>query len=139
MADMCRSSWIGGSAEMVDDTLTKVIITPRQTTRRANHRRRASVVGAGWGDAPVLGWLVETIVRTVAPLAMQTPSQMDVVAMTQPAGRAGPDTDAVITLIGRFADRDAWQAEGWCRIEHALELIGTRSAMILMREIYYGG
>ncbi|MGW4152193.1 winged helix-turn-helix transcriptional regulator [Micromonospora chersina] len=64
---------------------------------------------------------------------------MGVVAMTPPAGPAGPDTDAVIALTGRFADRDAWQAEGWCRIEHALELIGTRSAMILMREIYYGG
>ncbi|NES31245.1 winged helix DNA-binding protein [Micromonospora terminaliae] len=59
--------------------------------------------------------------------------------MTQAAGPAGSDTDAVISLTGRFADRDAWQAEGWCRIEHALELIGTRSAMILMREIYYGG
>ncbi|MFG2886747.1 winged helix-turn-helix transcriptional regulator [Streptomyces sp. NPDC048297] len=49
------------------------------------------------------------------------------------------DTEAAITRAGRFADRDAWDAEGWCHMEHALELVGTRSAMILMREIYYGG
>jgi DNA-binding HxlR family transcriptional regulator len=45
----------------------------------------------------------------------------------------------VITLAGRFADRDRWTAEGWCSIERALGLIGTRSAMVLMREAFYGG
>ena len=35
---------------------------------------------------------------------------------------------------GAFEDRDAWSAQGWCRMERALELIGTRSAMVLLRE-----
>ncbi|MFC4591206.1 winged helix-turn-helix transcriptional regulator [Sphaerisporangium corydalis] len=46
--------------------------------------------------------------------------------------------DDVITLVGPFADRDAWTAQGWCSIERALEVVGTRSAMILLREVYYG-
>ncbi|HEX5402273.1 MAG TPA: helix-turn-helix domain-containing protein [Pseudonocardiaceae bacterium] len=45
----------------------------------------------------------------------------------------------VITLAGPFAERDRWTAEGWCSIERALGLIGTRSAMVLMRESFYGG
>ncbi|HEX4224979.1 MAG TPA: helix-turn-helix domain-containing protein [Pseudonocardiaceae bacterium] len=45
----------------------------------------------------------------------------------------------VIARVGRFVDRDEWSAEGWCKIERALELIGTRSAMILIREAFYGG
>jgi DNA-binding HxlR family transcriptional regulator len=45
----------------------------------------------------------------------------------------------VLERQGAFADRDAWTAEGWCRIERALELVGTRSAMILLREVFYGG
>jgi DNA-binding HxlR family transcriptional regulator len=49
-----------------------------------------------------------------------------------------PPGEEVITLAGAFADRDAWTAEGWCSIERALELVGTRSAMILLREVYYG-
>lgn len=44
----------------------------------------------------------------------------------------------VMTLTGPFADRDAWTAKGWCSIERALEVVGTRSAMILLREMYYG-
>ncbi|MEU6219186.1 helix-turn-helix domain-containing protein [Streptomyces sp. NPDC047022] len=55
-------------------------------------------------------------------------------------GTSEPGAEAaVIARTGRFSDRDAWDAEGWCHMEHALELVGTRSAMILMREIYYGG
>lgn len=49
------------------------------------------------------------------------------------------DDPPVVTLAGRFADRDAWTAEGWCTIERALKLVGTRSAMILLREAFYGG
>jgi DNA-binding HxlR family transcriptional regulator len=45
----------------------------------------------------------------------------------------------VITLVGRRADRDSWTAAGWCPIERALDLIGTRSAMILLREVFFGG
>jgi DNA-binding HxlR family transcriptional regulator len=44
-----------------------------------------------------------------------------------------------MTLTGRFADRDKWDAEGWCSLERALGLIGTRSAMTLVREAFYGG
>lgn len=44
----------------------------------------------------------------------------------------------VITPAGRFADRDRWQAQGWCSLERALELIGTRSAMVLLREAFFG-
>ena|SRR5579875_28107 len=47
--------------------------------------------------------------------------------------------DPVFTRAGGFADRDAWSAPGWCAIERSLELIGTRSAMVLVREAFYGG
>lgn len=45
----------------------------------------------------------------------------------------------VLERRGAFADRDAWTARGWCRIERSLDLIGTRSAMLLIRELFYGG
>ncbi|WP_304045185.1 helix-turn-helix domain-containing protein [Jatrophihabitans endophyticus] len=55
-------------------------------------------------------------------------------------GETGATADrAVMTLVGRFADRDAWTAAGWCTLERALEIVGTRSAMILLREAFYGG
>jgi len=37
-----------------------------------------------------------------------------------------------------MSDRDRWQADGWCTIGKALDVIGTRSAMLLMREAFYG-
>ncbi|MEW2498341.1 helix-turn-helix domain-containing protein [Streptomyces nodosus] len=43
-----------------------------------------------------------------------------------------------ITLLPPFSDRDRWTAEGWCPMERTLELIGTRSAMVLLREVFYG-
>ena len=46
---------------------------------------------------------------------------------------------AAMERQGAFEDRDAWSAQGWCRMERALELIGTRSAMVLLREVFYGG
>jgi DNA-binding HxlR family transcriptional regulator len=49
------------------------------------------------------------------------------------------ETSDVMTLAGPFADRDRWSGEGWCSIERALGLIGTRSAMLLVREAFYGG
>jgi len=46
--------------------------------------------------------------------------------------------DRVATLEGPLADRDAWSAVGNCSIERALQVVGTRSAMLLMREAFYG-
>ena len=50
---------------------------------------------------------------------------------------AGPGP--VLERLGAFAERDRWPAKGWCRIERALELVGTRSAMLVVRELFYGG
>src|ERR1700761_2942076 len=47
--------------------------------------------------------------------------------------------DELITPTGRLAGRATAAAEGWCPIERALERVGTRSAMILLREVFYGG
>jgi DNA-binding HxlR family transcriptional regulator len=44
----------------------------------------------------------------------------------------------VATLEGPLADREAWSTHGACSIERAMGTIGTRSAMLLMREAYYG-
>lgn len=42
-----------------------------------------------------------------------------------------------ITLAGRLADRDSWQAEN-CPIVAALDVVGTRSAFVILREAFYG-
>jgi DNA-binding HxlR family transcriptional regulator len=41
-------------------------------------------------------------------------------------------------LQGTLADRDAWSAVGACPIEKTMALVGTKSAMLIMREAYYG-
>ncbi|TPG31797.1 winged helix-turn-helix transcriptional regulator [Mycolicibacterium hodleri] len=41
-------------------------------------------------------------------------------------------------LQGPLADRDSWSAVGHCPIEKTMGLVGTRSAMLIMREAYYG-
>ena len=41
-------------------------------------------------------------------------------------------------LEGVLADRDAWSAVGNCSIEKTMELLGTKSAMLIMREASYG-
>jgi DNA-binding HxlR family transcriptional regulator len=41
-------------------------------------------------------------------------------------------------LQGRLADRDAWSAVGRCPIEKTMTLLGTKSAMLIMREAFYG-
>jgi DNA-binding HxlR family transcriptional regulator len=41
-------------------------------------------------------------------------------------------------LQGTLADRDAWSAVGKCPIENTMALLGTKSAMLIMREAYYG-
>lgn len=40
-------------------------------------------------------------------------------------------------LDGPLADRDSWRATR-CSIDRALTVVGTRSAMLLMREAFYG-
>ena len=40
-------------------------------------------------------------------------------------------------MRGQMADRDSWTADR-CSIGRALDVVGTRSAMLLMREAYYG-
>ena len=41
-------------------------------------------------------------------------------------------------LQGVLADRDAWSAVGECSIEKTMSVLGTKSAMLIMREAYYG-
>jgi DNA-binding HxlR family transcriptional regulator len=44
----------------------------------------------------------------------------------------------VTLLQGALADRDAWSAVGECAIEKTVTAVGTKSAMLIMREAYYG-
>jgi DNA-binding HxlR family transcriptional regulator len=44
---------------------------------------------------------------------------------------------ATVKLEGPLADRGAWQATR-CSIDKALGVVGTRSALLLMREAFYG-
>lgn len=41
-------------------------------------------------------------------------------------------------LQGVLAERDKWSAVGQCAIEKTMSLVGTKSAMLLLREAYYG-
>lgn len=41
-------------------------------------------------------------------------------------------------LQGVLADRDAWSAVGQCSIEKTVSVLGAKSAMLIMREAYYG-
>jgi DNA-binding HxlR family transcriptional regulator len=41
-------------------------------------------------------------------------------------------------LQGPLADRDAWSAVGHCPIEKTMGVAGTKSAMLIMREAFYG-
>lgn len=41
-------------------------------------------------------------------------------------------------LQGILADRGAWSAVGHCSIEKTMSVLGTKSAMLIMREAYYG-
>jgi DNA-binding HxlR family transcriptional regulator len=49
----------------------------------------------------------------------------------------GPGSD-VLTLEGRLADRSLWAAGDRCSVDRAMQVVGTRSAMLLMREAFYG-
>jgi DNA-binding HxlR family transcriptional regulator len=44
---------------------------------------------------------------------------------------------ATVQLQGALADRGAWKATR-CSIDKALGVVGTRSALLLMREAFYG-
>src|SRR6478735_5217308 len=41
-------------------------------------------------------------------------------------------------LQGPLADRDSWSAIGECPIEKTMTVAGQKSAMLIMREAYYG-
>jgi DNA-binding HxlR family transcriptional regulator len=41
-------------------------------------------------------------------------------------------------LQGVLADRDAWSPIGHCPVEKTMAVVGTKSAMLIMREAYYG-
>jgi DNA-binding HxlR family transcriptional regulator len=41
-------------------------------------------------------------------------------------------------LQGVLADREAWSSVGQCSIEKTMSALGTKSAMLIMREAYYG-
>ncbi len=41
-------------------------------------------------------------------------------------------------LHGALADRDAWSAVGECPIERTIDVVGTKSALLILREAYYG-
>ena len=41
-------------------------------------------------------------------------------------------------LQGPLADRDSWSSVGRCPIEKTMALVGTKSAMLIMREAFYG-
>ena len=41
-------------------------------------------------------------------------------------------------LQGVLADREAWSSVGHCSIEKTMSVLGTKSAMLIMREAYYG-
>jgi DNA-binding HxlR family transcriptional regulator len=46
-------------------------------------------------------------------------------------------TEGTATLVGLLADRSAWSTDD-CPVAAALGVVGTRSAMLLLREAYYG-
>src|ERR1700753_1107547 len=51
---------------------------------------------------------------------------------------AAAGTTAAVTCTGALDDRDAYTIRGRCSIERALDLVGTRSALLLLREAFLG-
>ena len=41
-------------------------------------------------------------------------------------------------LQDRLADRTTWTAQGRCPVEKAMKVVGSRNAMLTMREAFYG-
>src|SRR6185312_13013548 len=52
--------------------------------------------------------------------------------------RHGAEVNSMAVLQGVLADRDRWSPVGHCPIEKTMGLLGTKSAMLIMREAYYG-
>src|SRR5690606_30946308 len=77
-------------------------------------------------------WLWKTIARAVRLWLWKSKVRGRMDHMTD-----GQQASDVLQRQGAFAARDEWTAKGWCRIERALELIGTRSAMLVLRELFY--
>jgi DNA-binding HxlR family transcriptional regulator len=46
-------------------------------------------------------------------------------------------SEATLTLTGRLEPRSGWEARG-CTISKTLDLVGSRSAFLLLREAFYG-
>src|ERR1700752_3195157 len=65
---------------------------------------------------------------------LSIPSYTTWVYLEQLRGRV----NSMTVLQGTLADRDAWSAVGECPIEKTMALLGTKSAMLTMREAYYG-
>lgn len=42
-----------------------------------------------------------------------------------------------VTLVGRLSDRDSWRADS-CSLAAALDIVGRRSSLLLLREAFYG-
>jgi DNA-binding HxlR family transcriptional regulator len=45
--------------------------------------------------------------------------------------------ESTVTMVGKLEPRGGWEASG-CTIAQAVEVIGTRSAFLLLREAFYG-
>ncbi|MBZ5734761.1 helix-turn-helix transcriptional regulator [Nocardioides sp. TRM66260-LWL] len=59
--------------------------------------------------------------------------------MSATVGSAGPTEPAeAARLEGELADRDAFRPGDRCPIARALGVVGTRSAMLIVREAFYG-
>jgi DNA-binding HxlR family transcriptional regulator len=41
-------------------------------------------------------------------------------------------------LRGTLTDRETWSAAGECPIERTIQVVGTKSALLILREAYYG-
>jgi DNA-binding HxlR family transcriptional regulator len=44
----------------------------------------------------------------------------------------------IMRLMGRLADRSSWITHGACPIEKTMKVVGSRNAMLTMREAFYG-
>lgn len=42
-----------------------------------------------------------------------------------------------MTLVGRLSDRDSWRADD-CSMAAALDIVGRRASLLLLREAFYG-
>jgi DNA-binding HxlR family transcriptional regulator len=57
---------------------------------------------------------------------------------SESAAYRGGMSEGTLQLTGSLADRDAWTPGDRCSIGKALGVVGTRSAMLIMREAAYG-